>query len=90
MAEFKISDALTTEISNLNDSGNAINNGYSNVSSDGVNTLTTSMRIIEQHKKIKELLDVYKSLVSKDVSDLNAMVEEAKSMDEAISASQNT
>ncbi len=90
MAEFKVSDAITTEISDVNSSGTAINNTYADVSSDGVDTLKTSQKILAQHYSIKELLELYKALVQKDVSDLNAMVTEAQNMDASISSSHNT
>lgn len=90
MAEFKINNALTGEISALRDSGNLINDTYATVSSDNVSTLKTSVSIISQHASIKSLLDLYKALVLRDAQDLDDLVDEANEMDAAISASHNT
>ena len=90
MAEFKINEALTEEISALRNSGNAINDEYAAVSSDNVSTLKTSVSIISQHTNIKSLLELYKSLVLRDAQDLDDLVDEAMEMDATISASHNT
>lgn len=89
LAEFKISDSLTGEISALRDSGELINEKYATVSSADVSTLKTSVGVIAQHAKIKSLLDLYKSLVLRDAQDLDDLVDEAKEMDATISASHN-
>ena len=90
MAEFKIDKALSGEISGLRDSGNLINDGYASISSDNVSTLKTSMSIISQHSRIKDLLDLYKALALRDAQDLDDLVREAEEMDAAISSSHST
>ena len=87
MSEFKVNKSLSSEISNLRDSGNAVNDGYKSISSDNVSTLKTSTSILAQHESIKSLLDLYKSLVLKDAQDLDDMVAEANEMDAKIAAS---
>ncbi len=89
MAEFKINEALTGEISALRDSGNLINDDYASIPSDNVSTLKTSVSIISQHASIKSLLDLYKSLVLRDAQDFDDLVDEANEMDATISASHN-
>lgn len=90
MAEFKINKALSKEISGLRNSANSINKGYSAVPSEGVSSLKTSASIIAQHKSIKTLLDLYKSLALRDAKDLDSLVAEVEKMDAAISSSHNT
>lgn len=88
MVEFKINPVLTDEISGVRDVADKINDGYASVSTDGVSTLKTSIRIISQHEKIKSLLDLYKVLVLRDLQDLDEMVAEVNEMDAKISSSQ--
>lgn len=81
MAEFKVSDGLTTEISDFRKAGNAINEGYTATDTDGVGTLDTAKAYIAQQKKIHKLLKLYVSLVVKDAKDLDQMVTTAKELD---------
>lgn len=87
MAEFKISEALSQEVSAVGETGKAINEGYQALTSEDVDTLITSKRTVEQHNSIKELLDLYKVLVEKDVNDFVSMINEAKKVDETIAGS---
>lgn len=90
MAEFKISKAINGEISGVKKSGEKLNDGYSKISSDDVQSLKTSAGYITQHADIKKLLDAYKALVLRDANDLESLVKEANEMDAAISASNRT
>lgn len=87
MAEFKINNALRSEVADLKTSCNLINADYESISCDKVSSLKTAVRIINQHDKIKELLDLYKSLIMRDVKDLEDLIKEAEAMDESLSAS---
>ncbi len=89
MAEFKVNKALKNEISSARDANNLINDSYTNVSSDDVSTLNTATKFISQHNEIKVLLDLYKSLVDRDLNDLDKMVEEVNEMDTMISSTYN-
>lgn len=86
MAEFKVHPKLIDEISALRNAGNEINDGYREISSGGASTLKTSMEIIDQHDSLKSLLEWYKLLLLRDAQDLDDMVDEARRMDETISA----
>lgn len=83
--EFKVNKQLGTQVESLRKSSNKINDSYSAVSKDGVSTLDTSMAIIQQHKDIKKLLDLYKSLLVRDANDLDAMIKEVDAMDATMS-----
>lgn len=65
-------------------SGNDIDVSTSGVSSDGVDTLVTSMKYIQQHKQIAELLSLYKQLISKDADDIKEMQNAVSTMDRLI------
>lgn len=86
MNEFKITKALSAEVSDIGNSGENINDDYSLIPSIGVDTLQTALGYISQHKEIKGILDLYKDLVSKDVADLKNMIAEIEAMDEKIAA----
>ena len=87
MAEFKINPVLTKEISALREAGRVINDGYTTVSSDDVSTLKTSVSIIDQHSRIKRLLNLYLGLLLRDAQDLDDLVAEAREMDATIALS---
>lgn len=80
MAEFKISKALSSEISTLKSKGEAINDGYSATPTDGVSTLSAAVAFINEQKDIKKMLELYGQLLAKDANDLTEMV---KSVEEA-------
>lgn len=84
MAEFKLRPALNFEIQVAKMAAEKINENYAAVDDDEVNTLKTSVAIIEQHKKIKGLLELYKQLVKRDMADLSAMADEANRLDDLL------
>lgn len=84
MTDFKVHKNLNGEISGLRSAGEAISSEYKSISSSEVKTLKTSMEIIDQHKAIKELLDLYEALVIKDANDMDAYVTTANLMDKSI------
>lgn len=90
MAEFKIDKSLSDEVSSLRKKANKINEDYEVIKSDKVNTLKTSMEYISQHAEIKELLELYKSLLLKDAKDLDDMIAEVGEMDTQIADAQST
>ena len=90
MAEFKIDKSLSDEVSSLRKKANKINDDYEVIKSNKVNTLKTSMEYISQHAEIKELLELYKSLLLKDAKDLDDMIAEVGEMDTHIADAQNT
>lgn len=87
MAEFKITEKLSDEIAGVKKTGKKINDDYKKVSSEDVDTLDTAVEYLEQHKRIKKLLELYKELVLKDVKDMKSMVKEVEEMDKSISSS---
>ena len=80
MADFKVSDTLSEQISALRQAGNSVNESQ-------IDSLKTAKQIAQQHNAIKQLLEAYKALVLKDAKDLDAFVAEAKKMDSAVSIS---
>lgn len=87
MAEFKVNDSLSSEISAFGSAGEGINGGTASVSADGVSSLKTSSRFITEHNSIMQLLSLYQRLIAKEVSDLNAMVESVQTLDTNIANS---
>lgn len=85
MAEFKVCDEITEEIADARRVGELINEDFTDISSKGVRSLETASKIISQHKKIREILETYKSLVTKDMNDIDNFVLAAKDMDEKLS-----
>ena len=86
MPEFRIATALMMEISDASVAAGQINAGYTKLS-DEDNGLNTVRLYSEQHRKIKELLDLYQQLVEKDLDDMNEMVIDALNMDKSLSNS---
>ena len=85
MAEFKVSDEITAEIADARSASELINNDFTDISNKGVSSLETASKIISQHKKIREILETYKSLVAKDLNDIDNFVLAAKDMDKKLS-----
>ena len=79
MAEFKVNDGLSGEISLFNSSGEKINESVAEL--DSSSSLKTSLRYAEEDHLIIELFNLYKMLIKKDIDDLNKMVEIAREFD---------
>ncbi len=85
MSEIKVNkEGLAYQLEIMKTSGNDIDVSTSGVSSDGVDTLVTSMKYIQQHKQIAELLSLYKQLISKDADDIKEMQNAVSTMDRLI------
>ena len=85
MSEIKVNkEGLAYQLEIMKTSGNDIDVSTSGVSSDGVDTLVTSMKYIQQHKQIEELLSLYKQLISKDADDIKEMQNAVSTMDRLI------
>lgn len=87
MADFKVSDTLSEQISALRQAGNSVNESSDKLNESQIDSLKTAKQIAQQHNAIKQLLEAYKALVLKDAKDLDAFVAEAKKMDSAVSIS---
>lgn len=85
MAEFKITKALSSEISTLQSDGNAINDGFKATPSDDVSSLSAAMEFIKEQKQIKQMLELYSQLLVKDANDLTEMVKTVEAADQAAS-----
>lgn len=83
MAEFKLSQKFRDEISELKNAGDTMNSSAAEISSEGVDTLKTSMKYIEQHEEIIELMNLFRSLVIKDAGDLETMMAAVEDADTA-------
>lgn len=86
MSEIKVNKiALDFQLNALSMSGVTIDTDVSGVTSDGVETLVTSLKYIEQHKQIAELMNLYKQLIIKDVADIRAAQNTISSFDSTVS-----
>ena len=86
MSEIKVNKIeLDLQLNALNLSGVTIDTDVSGVTSDGVETLVTSLKYIEQHKQIAELMNLYKQLVIKDAADIRAAQNTISSFDSMVS-----
>ena len=84
MAEIKIFDLnLEVQILAFQAAGNKIDTSKE-VPNEGVNTLSTSMKYIEQHKQIGELCELYKQLIAKDAADIRRMQYDISQLDKAL------
>lgn len=87
MAEFKIAKALSSEIAALKTAGSAINDDFAATDSADVKSLNAAMAFIKEQTEIKNMLELYASLLAKDTADLDEMVKTAEAADLAASKS---
>lgn len=83
MSEFKINSDFTTEVEDLGISAGALNLFYYDIELPEVNTLNTANKIIAQNRAIKEVIELYKELLNKDVGDVKAFIAEAEKLDDS-------
>lgn len=81
MTEFKLTKGFGDDIEDLRSAAEKVNSTASAISTDGIDTLKTSVRYTMQHTAIMELMTMYKELLIKDISDLNEMVATVKAAD---------
>lgn len=86
MAEFKVSPALSNEVTRLATKGRALATDRVSVDESDIKTLKTSMEYIEQQKKIRRLLRLYAELVGKDAEDMNKMIRDVRRMDDSLAS----
>ena len=85
MAEIKIFNMdLEVQVLYFELAGNKIETSKE-VPDEGVNTLVTSMKYIEQHKQIGEVCELYKKLIAKDAGDIRRMEHGIFELDKALS-----
>ncbi|MEE1172657.1 MAG: hypothetical protein U0K87_09895 [Ruminococcus sp.] len=89
MSEIKYDMDLTRNITLLANTGGLLNQSATTISADGVSTLDAAVKYIEQHKQIKEIINLYKKLIIKDAADLSQTVENVKTTDLLLSNSLN-
>lgn len=88
MPEIKVNKVeLALQLNALNLAGEAISVDVSSITSDGVDTLDTSLKYIEQHKQIADLMDLYKQLIAKDAGDIKSMQNAVSQLDIMMSQS---
>lgn len=87
MLEFKISNSIIFEAAALKGAGQALNSDYAELSSSELSTLSTSVKYINQHRQLKELIESYAALIEKDASDLLKMQSSTTHMDDYIAGS---
>ena len=84
MTQFKINSGIRGEITSFKSPSDSFTENTS-VSTDGVSTLKTSVKYVQQHKDISKLLKLYRELLLKDAGDLEKMVVEVEMLDDRIS-----
>ena len=89
MSEIKYDLDLTKDIVTLANTGSSLNGSATSISSDEVSTLKAAVKYIEQHDQIKEIINLYKSLILKDASDLSQTLENVKTTDLLLANSLN-
>ena len=89
MSEIKYDMDLTKDIVTLANTGSSLNGFATSISADEVSTLEAAVKYIEQHKQIKEIINLYKSLILKDASDLSQTLENVKTTDLLLANSLN-
>ena len=87
MLEFKISNSIVFEAAALKAAGQALNSDYAELSSGDLSTLVTSVKYINQHRQLKELIESYVALIEKDAEDLRKMQSSSKNIDDYIAGS---
>lgn len=88
MAEFKVNDALTGEVSAFSSTGTEMNSTVSTVEMGvGISTLKAGARFVAEHNSIIELMKLYQQLIAKDADDLLKMKETADTLDATIANS---
>ncbi len=85
MKEIKLDKlGLEIQLQSLEAAGKNIETSNTEVPDEGVNTLVTSMKYIEQHKQIAELCELYKQLIAKDAADIRNMQQKVSILDSQI------
>ncbi len=84
MVEVKFNPLLFGEIIQFGNDGKEINADVESVSAEGVSSLKTSVKFVEENNDIQQLLKLYQKLILKDVADLNEMMTSAEQLDKVI------
>lgn len=82
MATFKVTEDFDADIAALDAAEFNINTNITELTN--ISTMQTASRYYSQHQAIKTLLDLYASLLRKEVGDLRTMAEDARTLDEAL------
>ncbi len=85
MAEFKMNKLISTQITALSTGGQNLNANYSATDAADVKSLSAAAEFIKEQTRIKNLIDLYASLLAKDAADLNAMVATVDAADQSAS-----
>lgn len=86
MREIKVTKELSGEIDNIKSAGEALNDSFKKVLADDVSTLETAIEYIIQHNKLRHVIDEYKVLISKDIADIEKMIQTVETTDKKLSA----
>lgn len=77
----KLNHSIRLDVSVMGSKANALNEGYTVVTAGEISGLETVEKYINEDKKIKELIELYVTLVKKDVNDINEMLEKYTELD---------
>lgn len=86
MAEFKMTVGLYDEVLDMNEKVKALTEEDKEINADDVSTLKTSVKYIEQQKKILRLMTLYAELLDKDIKDIIEVMSEVEELDESLAA----
>ena len=84
MAEFIMKSGLAGDISSFQNAGGSLTSGISGVKGGGLDSLKTSVKYVEEHKAIMDLLALYQKLVEKDAADLRNMMQSTQNLDTSL------
>lgn len=84
MKEFKVNAALLLDVGSMKTLGASVNDGYSQVDTSGVETLSVANRYAGQCEAVKSLLDEYIQLVNKDTQEISEAIISAQTKDAGI------
>ena len=86
MTELKMNPLMRfTVVSDFSNSGSVLNAAFSKTDSSEVSTLNTAVNYIQEQSQIKALMDLYASLIAKDVQELQDMISFIQESDSIIS-----
>ena len=83
MATFKVSEYLDIDVNSFLASGSNLNASFQPLDNIArIDGMKTAHKYVQQHNLIKSLINVYKSFVMKDARDIQAMVTQARELDQ--------
>ena len=83
--EFKINPAIKLELAAVDVSGKQLNSRYVAADDGNIVNCSAASEYLSHSRTIKRLIGSYKTLIAKDISEIEKMVNEAEKTDQYIS-----